>query len=102
MTSTRGIALSCLFLMSAASAATATEPCDAPATTILVVRHADRAGQADSLSAAGVARADDLARVALTASVRAIYHSDARTVTPPRRLRALDISCQYPPKKSPR
>jgi broad specificity phosphatase PhoE len=55
-----------------------TEPCDRAATTILVVRHADRAGQADSLSAAGVARAHALAHVAGATGVQAIYHSDTR------------------------
>jgi broad specificity phosphatase PhoE len=54
------------------------DPCDLPATTLIVVRHADRAGQADSLTVAGAARAQDLARVALTADVRAVYHSDTR------------------------
>ena len=53
--------------------------CD-DATTLLVVRHADRAGKADSLSAAGVERARALVQVAARASVDAIYHSDtART-----------------------
>lgn len=49
-------------------------------TVLLVVRHADRAGTDDALSAAGVARARDLARVAAASGVTAIYHSDtART-----------------------
>jgi broad specificity phosphatase PhoE len=102
MTTTRGIALSCLFLMSVASTVAAGEPCDAPATTILIVRHADRAGQADSLSEAGVARANDLARVALTANVRAIYHSDTRRTrdTAAPLAAALDIQPgQYPAKE---
>jgi broad specificity phosphatase PhoE len=53
-------------------------PCDRPATTIIVVRHAERAGKADSLSAAGVARARELARVLGFADVTAIYHSDTK------------------------
>jgi broad specificity phosphatase PhoE len=61
-----------------AEAASAKSPCDRPATTILIVRHADRAGKADSLSEAGVARAQDLVRVALRANVRAIYVSDTK------------------------
>lgn len=61
-----------------AVSAPAAGTCDAPATTILIVRHADRAGQADSLSAAGVLRARDLVRVAGRTNVRAIYHSDTR------------------------
>jgi broad specificity phosphatase PhoE len=43
-----------------------------------VVRHADRAGQADSLSAAGVVRARELAHVASHAGVTAIFTSDTR------------------------
>lgn len=54
------------------------DPCDGAATTILVVRHADRAGQADSLTTAGVWRAEILAHVAGAAGVKAIYHSDTR------------------------
>lgn len=53
-------------------------PCERASTTILIVRHADRAGQSDSLSAAGDARAQELARVLATANVRAIYHSDTK------------------------
>lgn len=53
-------------------------PCDSAWVTVLVVRHADRAGQADSLSAAGVKRAVDLAHVAAAAGVTAIYHSDTK------------------------
>jgi broad specificity phosphatase PhoE len=62
----------------ATPAASPAAPCDKPATTILVVRHADRAGKADSLSAAGVARARALVNVARTANLRAIYHSDTK------------------------
>lgn len=62
------------------------DPCDAPGTTIIVVRHADRAGTADSLSAAGAERAKTLIHVTERANVKAIYHSDTRrtrdTVTP--------------------
>jgi broad specificity phosphatase PhoE len=54
-------------------------PCDKPTTTILIVRHAERAGaQLDSLSADGVARAQELARVVTKANVRAVYHSDTK------------------------
>ena len=52
------------------------DPCPTPATTILVVRHTDRAGKVDSLSAAGVARAQALVNVVGRANVKAIYHSD--------------------------
>jgi broad specificity phosphatase PhoE len=52
------------------------EPCDRPVTIIMVVRHADRAGKADSLTAAGVERAQALVNVAKHARVTAIYHSD--------------------------
>lgn len=55
-----------------------TEPCDRAATTILVVRHAEKPGQADSLSAAGYARAETLAHVAGAAGVQAIYRSDTK------------------------
>ena len=62
-----------------AIAAPPSAPCDQPATTILIVRHAERAGaQLDSLSAEGVARAQELVRVASRANVKAIYHSDTR------------------------
>jgi broad specificity phosphatase PhoE len=60
----------------AAFAAPASDPCNAPGTTIVIVRHADRAGSADSLSAAGVERARDLSRALTTASITRIYHSD--------------------------
>ncbi|HXV12972.1 MAG TPA: phosphoglycerate mutase family protein, partial [Candidatus Krumholzibacteria bacterium] len=49
---------------------------DRAATTILVVRHAEKPGQADSLSAAGFARANALVHVAGRANLKAIYHSD--------------------------
>ena len=61
-----------------ASTQTAPEPCKAPATTILLVRHADRAGKADSLSVVGVERSEELLRVASAAGITAIYHSDTR------------------------
>jgi broad specificity phosphatase PhoE len=54
----------------------ADEPCARGATTLLVVRHAEKPGQADSLSAAGAARARELAHVAANAGVRAIYRTD--------------------------
>jgi broad specificity phosphatase PhoE len=57
-------------------AAPSSDPCDQPATTLLIVRHADRAGKADSLSAAGQARAHALAQVVQAEDIRAIYHSD--------------------------
>lgn len=44
----------------------------------MIVRHAEKVGQADSLSTAGVVRAQELARVLGSASVRAIYHSDTK------------------------
>ena len=55
-----------------------TAPCDRAATTILVVRHAERPGEADSLSAAGFDRAQILSHVAANAGVKAIYHSDTK------------------------
>ncbi len=51
-------------------------PCEKPATTIIVVRHAEKPGQADSLSDAGFARAQALAHVLREANVRAIYRTD--------------------------
>ena len=72
----RAVFAACLFLGLPGLAATASAACDKSATTILVVRHADRAGEADSLSAAGVARAKTLVNVASRANVKAIYHSD--------------------------
>src|SRR5262245_16539074 len=55
-------------LRPAASDATAAGP-----TTVLIVRHADRDGDKDALTAAGVARAQELVHVASKASVAAIY-----------------------------
>lgn len=49
--------------------------CGAP-TTLLIVRHADRAGTGDALDASGALRAKDLARVSERAGISAIYHSD--------------------------
>jgi broad specificity phosphatase PhoE len=46
------------------------------ATTLLIVRHADREGAADALSAAGVARAQELVHVGEKAGLVAIYRSD--------------------------
>ena len=54
------------------------EPDCRETTTIFVVRHADRAGKADSLSAAGVRRAEALAHLGEHAGIGAIYHSDTR------------------------
>jgi broad specificity phosphatase PhoE len=45
-------------------------------TTLLVVRHGDRAGAADALSPPGTARAHALVHVGEHAGVKAIYHSD--------------------------
>jgi broad specificity phosphatase PhoE len=53
-------------------------PCEGPVTTIIVVRHADRAGTADSLSTAGVERAQGLAQATRMANLRAIYVTDTR------------------------
>jgi broad specificity phosphatase PhoE len=47
-----------------------------PETTLLVVRHADRDGNADALNAAGVARAQELVHAAEKAGLAAIYRSD--------------------------
>ncbi len=66
----------CAVVASASFAAPPSGPCDAPSTTIVIVRHADRAGTADSLSAAGVTRARDLSRVLATANITSIHHSD--------------------------
>jgi broad specificity phosphatase PhoE len=45
-------------------------------TTLLVVRHADRAGTTDALNAAGVARAQELVHVGEKAGITAIYRSN--------------------------
>jgi broad specificity phosphatase PhoE len=47
-------------------------------TTLFVVRHADRAGRDDALSAAGLARATALAHVFAKEPLAAVYHSDTR------------------------
>jgi broad specificity phosphatase PhoE len=47
-------------------------------TTLILVRHADRDQNRDALTAAGVARAADLARVAAKLAPAAIYHSDTQ------------------------
>jgi broad specificity phosphatase PhoE len=49
---------------------------DAAPTTLLIVRHADRADRDDALSPRGTARAAALARALARANLRAIYHSD--------------------------
>ena len=46
-------------------------------TTVLLVRHADRQAGADALSAAGLARAQELAHVMEKSGISAIYTSDA-------------------------
>jgi broad specificity phosphatase PhoE len=48
----------------------------APPTTLLLVRHAERAAGQDALTAAGLARAAELAHVGERAGVAAVYHSD--------------------------
>jgi broad specificity phosphatase PhoE len=73
----------CLVLLAVAVTAAAqpvgkTKPCNGPVTTIIIVRHADRAGAADSLSEAGMKRAQDLAEATKTANLKAIYVSDTR------------------------
>jgi broad specificity phosphatase PhoE len=45
-------------------------------TTLLLVRHADRAGSQDALNAAGTARAQELVHVGGKAGITAIYRSD--------------------------
>lgn len=47
-----------------------------PATTFLIVRHADREGASDALNPLGVARAQELVHVGQKAGMVAIYHSD--------------------------
>src|SRR6476620_11316085 len=47
-----------------------------PTTTLLIVRHADRAAGQDALNAAGTARAQELVHVAEKSGVEAIYRSD--------------------------
>jgi broad specificity phosphatase PhoE len=49
--------------------------CDPP-TTLLIVRHAERDGRQDALTAAGLARAAQLVHVGERAGVTAVYHSD--------------------------
>jgi broad specificity phosphatase PhoE len=46
------------------------------ATTLLIVRHADRSGTADALSPAGIVRAQELVHVTQKAGVTAIYRSN--------------------------
>ena len=45
-------------------------------TQVFVIRHADRAGSADDLSALGTARADELVHVLGEAEIEAIYRSN--------------------------
>lgn len=47
-----------------------------PQTTMLLVRHADRAGTSDALNAAGVVRAEELVHVGEKAGLAAIYRSN--------------------------
>jgi len=47
-----------------------------PSTTLVLVRHADRDGQLDALTAAGTTRAQELAHVGMKAEFAAIYRSD--------------------------
>lgn len=76
-------------------------PCDSAGVTILIVRHADRAGTADSLSAAGVVRSRALVEVVKNAGIRAIYHSDTRrnrdTAAPLAAARGIPLE-EYPAK----
>jgi broad specificity phosphatase PhoE len=51
--------------------------CCGPATTVLLVRHADRQGSDDALSREGIARAQALAQVAGKWGITAIFTSDA-------------------------
>jgi broad specificity phosphatase PhoE len=51
--------------------------CSGPATTVLLVRHADRQGSDDALSPEGTARAEALAQVIGKSGVGAIFTSDA-------------------------
>lgn len=78
MISVRSLIAGLLLLPGLAGGAPREYKCDGPVTTILIVRHADRAGTADSLSAAGVVRSNDLAQATKMANVRAIYVSDTR------------------------
>jgi len=72
-----GIAAGMLSLSQPALAHEDGEDCKKPTTTIIVVRHAERAGQADSLTAEGRARAKELIHI-VGEAVRAVYHSDTR------------------------
>src|SRR5262245_37126582 len=77
----RIFAIACLMSalgVSHTSADTKIVPCEGPVTTIIVVRHTDRAGTADSLSTAGVERANDLAQATKMAKLSAIYVTDTR------------------------
>src|SRR6266404_6369351 len=47
-----------------------------PATTMLIVRHADRAQNQDALDPAGLARAQELVHLGEKAGIVAIYSSD--------------------------
>jgi len=78
MIAVRSLIVGLLLLPGLAATAPREYRCDGPVTTIMIVRHADRAGSADSLSAAGVVRASDLAQATKMASLRAIYVSDTR------------------------
>ena len=73
----KSILIAIAFVMFSAPA-WAQAPCDKSATTLLIVRHAEKPGEADSISAAGEWRAKALAQVARNANVKAIYHSDTR------------------------
>jgi broad specificity phosphatase PhoE len=72
------VVLALVFFAAIATSAPREYKCDGPVTTIMIVRHADRAGSADSLSAAGVERAKALAQATKMANLRAIYVSDTR------------------------
>lgn len=54
----------------------------APITKIFIVRHADRNGGADELTAAGIARANELKRVLANSKIDSVYSTDfVRTKT---------------------
>ena len=70
--------LAAIALIALSMPAWAQTPCNKPATTILIVRHAEKPGDADSISTIGEWRAKALAHVVGPTGVKAIYHSDTR------------------------
>ncbi|HWO10581.1 MAG TPA: phosphoglycerate mutase family protein [Polyangiaceae bacterium] len=75
-TSKRWLLLAAAILLLAGGSAL-TWRCRVP-TTLLLVRHADRAANEDALTPAGLARASELARVAAKLAPAAIYHSNTQ------------------------